>query len=474
VTPHHESDDGGPVTVDVTCTSVSLLQRMLRQALQESEQTKKQLQAAEARAVELQQTVALKEVEVRKLNKERVAAERTAAAAVERLRKDLQGQLSVAEEALRQREASVKQLTEQLTAHATELEEARVVQRTQPFLHAASRSFSSGGGSPRASASVTAASPSQRIAHRRESLTAAAALSSAAPGPTSPAVDTASRGLTVDPSASPSASNISRAKSVSALPARSPSTAAALLFATQDDGAENEENVKPFEDSDLVGDQLSHEEGQQSPLRRPKARSVAERSQSLSQLDSSQLELQARLKAEMERKTPKQRLRHMDGSEVSLTEATPRDTSARQEHPSVGLQEEASEAHEGPVPMQALDGVPPPRKTHKEHHRERESAVEMSQAAGQAAAASMAEERRQRLVSATARRSDSPAEASAQLDSLLMPITRSLSGTAAQGPSRAERPPSANSTTSSKSPLPGRRMMGSMFRCETDHRLRNC
>jgi hypothetical protein len=232
--------------------------------------------------------------------------------------------------------------------------------------------------------------------------------------------------------------------------------------------------VKPFEDSDLVGDQLSHEEGQQSPLRRPKARSVAERSQSLSQLDSSQLELQARLKAEMERKTPKQRLRHMDGSEVSLTEATPRDTSARQEHPSVGLQEEASEAHEGPVPMQALDGVPPPRKTHKEHHRERESAVEMSQAAGQAAAASMAEERRQRLVSATARRSDSPAEASAQLDSLLMPITRSLSGTAAQGPSRAERPPSANSTTSSKSPLPGRRMMGSMFRCETDHRLRNC
>lgn len=135
---------------------------------------------------------------------------------------------------------------------------------------------------------------------------------------------------------------------------------------------------------------------------RPKSHSIRDRTESLSQLDNSQAQLQAALKAEIEKKTPRERLRQSNDAGLLETSSWALGAMNSPVPPS------ATPPVDSPVPM-SRDGAPtdtpPPsllqgfsRKL-STRDRHKDSTADLHSAAAQAAAMTMADDKRQSLIS---------------------------------------------------------------------------
>jgi hypothetical protein len=471
--------------VDLECTDVGRLQAMLRRLSAQESELKAALAAASSRSAELEQALNAKDSELQKVRDEHTASAQQSANAAEQLRQALAEKLAAAEAALGARESALQAATQQLDSLRERVMSAPPAQPHTPPGHERTRTRissesslslgrSTAGGSLASMLSV-AASPSERIALRRESLAAGAVavpVQDARRDIAVPAYDEPSS-ATNNPRSSIDSAQVASPKSPSVHIAPGPvfmttSSVTSMLFGTESsvggDEDDTEETVRPYdEEGDTVADH--------SVVIRPKSFSIKERSQTLSQLDTTQQQLQAMLKAEIDKKTPRERLRHNANAEYELSAPSPITLESAERTEEGSLTPFATDPFHSAAAAPVGSARPAPTREHREKGRERESTAEMSSAAAQAASLVMAGERRQVMMplSIATRSGDSPsAPALHSLDSLLVPITSSRterSNSGAGGTYRAERPPSVNSTTSSKSPMPARRALGSMFRC---------
>jgi hypothetical protein len=479
-------NEEGTEEVDVNCTDVPRLQAMLRRLSEEEVKLKAALTAASSRSAELEAALLAKDSELQRIAEEHAASVQQSANAAEQMRQTLAEKLAAAEAALEARESALQATKQQLDVLREQALSASPAQPHTPPGYERTRgrissesSLSLGRSAPAGSLGSlnsllsVAASPSERIAIRRESLAAGAAAlpghevrrdsAVRAPEESSSATQHTRPFAGEGQVASPKSPTVTAGSGPVSMP--SPSVTSMLFGsgAAADEAEEDtEETVRPYD-----------EEGDSIPagnvIIRPKSFSIKERSQTLSQLDTTQQQLQALLKAEIDKKTPRERLRHNSSSGYVLSVPSPitLDTADRGEDGSLTPFATDAFTSVSPVPF----GSTRQAREHRDKGRERESTAEMSSAAAQAAALVMVGERRQVMMplSIATRSGDSPGTSALHsLDSLLVPIASSRTERSNSGAGstayRSERPPSANSTTSSKSPMPARRALGSMFR----------
>ena len=468
------------VPIDVTCQDATLLQLMLRRSISQNDSLSKELQDTKMTTTQLQQALEAKSMELIEKQKE-----------VDMKTSELQAKVyeakaltSAYDEKLRRAKVSEKEqriaLTAKLEALETELatkegalQHLKVKMDAQTVLLEATKQEESRI-TACTSTSTTAYSGDGLIGTRDRTQSDSVVSSSSGGGSSSKVI---SAGLVVSPTSSPSAGARTAQRRASLVTNTTTLPRSELADNTTDSSVRvGSLHLDPTQSCGMGAAVHPERNSIAMPVQtdgnltppafgRAKSHSIKERSQTLSQLDSLQVQLQELVRAEMDQKSPHQRLRRnsqlsQQHNDTLLEERTAVSTEQLNQLTDASLIENGDEADCIVHPPAASPGVASLGKSVaiREHReRARESTAELSSAAAQAAAVMFTEERRlQRL------RSASPA-ALQSFDSLLLPIGR-IDRSNSDAPT-VERPASLSSIASNRSPMfTSKRFGGSMFR----------